>query len=91
MIHPLISRLLSCAGFLAALSSSLTAGAAQSSDVGDPTLAAASEPEPAPYAPYQGEGIAGPGPSSSAVTPAPLAEEPEFARRSVELVLYLGL
>lgn len=91
MIHSQTPRLLSAACVLCALTSSISSRAAQSTDVTDASLAAPAEPEPAPYAPYQGEGIPDPGPTSSAVTPAPLAEEPEFARRSVELVVDLGL
>lgn len=66
-----------------------SAWAAQANEVSSASLA--TTPEEAPYAPYRGEGIAGPAATSSAPYPAPLPEEPEFTRRSVELVLDLGL
>lgn len=57
----------------------------------DPSQAAAAGGSPAPYAPYQGGSFPGPGPRTHPRSPAPLPEEPEFTRRSVELIPALGL
>src|SRR5690606_38065194 len=44
-----------------------------------------------PYAPYEGSSYPEPGPRSNPRGPLPLPEEPEFTRRSVELIPSLGL
>lgn len=89
MIQPLSNRFTAPACLLAA---SLLPSAALGARTADASASSFAAPaEPAPYAPYRGEGIAPPGPASSAAYPAPLPEEPEYTRRSVEIVLDLGL